>query len=54
MAKAKNHGPRSCLLGPNPTVIGGGHTERDSAVDEKRYIDKTKEDQNAALDRYVL
>jgi hypothetical protein len=32
----------------------GAHQEKDSARDDKRHIDKTKKDQNAALDRYVL
>jgi len=30
------------------------HREKDSTRGDKRHIDKTKEDQNAALVRYVL
>jgi hypothetical protein len=45
---------RSYLLEPNPTVTRGAHREKESTRDEKRYIDKTKKDQHAALDCYIL
>jgi hypothetical protein len=32
----------------------GAHREKDNARDGNRHIDKTKKDQNAALDLYVL
>jgi len=32
----------------------GGYREKDSTRDENRHIDKTKKDQIAALDCYVL
>lgn len=32
----------------------GAYREKDSTRDENRHQDKTKKDQNAALDRYVL
>lgn len=32
----------------------GAYQEKDSTRDENRHIDKTKKDQNTALDRYVL
>jgi hypothetical protein len=32
----------------------GAHREKDSARDEKRYIDKIKKVQNATLDRCIL
>jgi hypothetical protein len=32
----------------------GAHREKDSTRDDKRHTDKTKKDQNATLDRYVL
>jgi len=42
---------RSCSLEPNLTVIREGLTERKTALeDEKRHIDKTEKNQNAALD----
>lgn len=41
------------MLGPNPTVTRGGDTVKKTAPEMKRDIDKTKKDQNAALD-YVL
>lgn len=44
----------SCSLELNRTATRGAHREEDSKRDKWKHKDKTKRDQDSALDRYVL
>ena len=47
--------PRSCPLGPNQTATRRGpHWEKHSTRDAEMHKDRTKKDQNSALDLHVL